>query len=103
MLDLSFPLYSLAVSLSYGTGHYLALTKRNHIGTSADSLALPIAIGIVIISVIIAKLFPMMPVEQEVFIKSATNLVMAFLFSFMGAHVFILLMVFIYDTLFGNN
>jgi len=103
ILGLSFPVYSLSVSLVYGVGHYLALTKHNHIGTSADSLAFPLAIGTVIISVIIANVFPMMPVDYDAFIKSTTHLVSAFLVSFIGAHIFVLLVVFIYDALFDNN
>jgi len=103
MLGLSFPVYSLAISLTYGVGHYFALTKRGHIGTSADSLAFPLAIGTVIISVIIANLFPIMPADYEVFIESAIDLVMAFFVSFAGAHIFVLLMVFIYDALFDNK
>jgi len=103
LLGLSFPVYSLSVSLAYGTGHYLAMTKHGHIGLSADSKAFPLAITVVIVSVIIANLSPMMPVGHDAFITSTKDLVLSFLISFSGAHIFVFAMVFIYDALFESN
>ena len=103
ILGLSFPVYATAVSLLYGVGHYFAQKKKGHIALSADSIALPLALLTVIASIIIANLFPVMPVDHDLFINAVSNFVIAFLVSFAGAHVFVLLSVFLYSYLFEKN
>lgn len=103
MLGFSFPVYSLAVSAGYGAGHYLAKKRKGHIGPSADSLAAPIAFGIAIISILVANSTQIMPTEPEAWTLTATNLTLAFLFSFAGGHAFVMLSAIIYSMIFERN
>ena len=97
ILDMSYPLYAIAVSLGYGLGYFLAQQKRGHIGLSADSYALPFAVMIVIVSIIISTQFQMMPSDHELWSLTVSALIKAFLISFIGAHLFLLACVFIYS------
>ncbi|MDH5424959.1 MAG: hypothetical protein OEY29_08210 [Gammaproteobacteria bacterium] len=103
ILGSSFPLYTIAMAVGYGLGHYLAQKKRGHCGLSADSIAIPVTIVIAIVSILIAKAMQFMPQEHELFINTSTAFVRSFILSFSGAHLFILLSAYFYSMIFERN
>ena len=97
ILGNAYPIYSIALSLAYGLGYYLAQEKKGHIGLSADSYALPAAALVIITSIVVASQFQTMPADHELWIKSISKLTAALSISFIGAHLFLLACAFIYS------
>ena len=82
--------YSFYISFIYALGHYIA-AKNGKIALSSDGLAIPLtALAGIIYSVISWYLgyFPSNPTE---FTKTISDTIPAFSLSYLGAHLFLLL------------
>lgn len=78
----------------YGFGHFLACKHKDHIALSADSIAVPLTLGLALIVGSIEIMVNMDPKLQVL-----ANLFTAFVFSFMGAHIILYVSVYFYEKI----
>ena len=88
--------YSIYISLTYGTGHYLS-AQKGKITLCSDGLAMPLTALAGIIYAAISWYLGHFPSDPEIAKHNIAAFIKAFTFSSIGAHVFLLLLVLLYD------
>lgn len=94
VIGMKMPFYIALIPSVYGFGHFLACKHKGHIVLSADSVAIPLTIGI---AFIVGSIEIMTHVDSK--LEAFVYLLTAFGTSLMGAHLIVLASAYLYEKL----
>ena len=94
VIGVKMPFYIALIPPVYGFGHFLACKHKGHISLSADSVAIPLTIGI---ALVIGSIEIMAQTDPK--LEALADLLTAFGASLMGAHLIVLASAYLYEKL----
>lgn len=94
VIGMNMPFYIAFIPPAYGFGHFLACRQKGHISLSADSVAIPLTISI---AFIVGSIEIMTHIDSKP--EALVELFTAFGTSLMGAHMIVLVSVYLYEKI----
>lgn len=101
ILGKSMPLYALSIAVASGAGYFIA-SQKGKIALSADGIALPVIMLVIILYAITSYSLGNFPDDKSLLIKNTLDIFSAFTLSFMGAHLSLFALAYLYNKLSGK-